>query len=484
MKVTSSKFELNDTFELDDDFKYCKKCKNKNTKKAKFCFECGCSEFVVTLDKEKNDFKYCAKCQTKLDKSVKFCYECGCSEFVFSLENMPSKAEKEIDLKYQKELDDVVKKIEKRKIEIQELKKENLEIEKNIAVAEVDWRKKIKKIVDDEQLVINENNKLNAELDALKKQLSGLKNEIAVLDKKIDATNNKNNKLKQEVVSAAKKKMVLLEQNSKLKKEIADKKAQKKAEEERIQKAKEEAIKRAKEEEIRKAKEEAIKKAKEEARLKADLEAIRRQNSPEGRFPKVESDFKNGYYSMAFEPLLKLGNEAYSKSYFLLGLSYEYGYGTNKSFDKAKLWYQKSAQSGDPRGSFKVSNIGKEYYTSIPSNILEELAILGDVAAMMTKGKNFYTSGQITGYSNAQVWFDKASYKGSIEALYLAAECRVKNYRESGEAFRLYKSAAERGYKPAQLKLSEIYKSGSPLFDISKDSEKSKYWMNKYKGKI
>ena len=47
--MKKSKFAIDD-FEIVEEFKYCKNCHTKNTKKAKFCFECGSKDFVDSLE--------------------------------------------------------------------------------------------------------------------------------------------------------------------------------------------------------------------------------------------------------------------------------------------------------------------------------------------------------------------------------------------------------------------------------------------------
>ena len=54
----ASKFKLDEfDFEIEsnDKVKYCKKCHTENQIGAKFCFECGCKEFVSSLSKKTNE---------------------------------------------------------------------------------------------------------------------------------------------------------------------------------------------------------------------------------------------------------------------------------------------------------------------------------------------------------------------------------------------------------------------------------------------
>ena len=106
MAIKGSKFNLVDfDFEenVDDDAKYCKKCKAKNVKTAKFCNECGNNTFYLSKQEldELDNFKYCIKCQTKLDINSKFCHNCGGNEFCQSKDEL----EKQSSLKYQAEFE-------------------------------------------------------------------------------------------------------------------------------------------------------------------------------------------------------------------------------------------------------------------------------------------------------------------------------------------------------------------------------------------
>ena len=485
MKTGGSKFNLDKLPEVKttvakQEVKYCKNCKTENNSKAKFCFECGCSEFILSLPKVDGDVKYCAKCQTKVKSSAKFCPECGSNQFITSLSDETNILEKEIDEKYEKELKKIKAKSDKLKLENKELESSNASIEKKIVSTEEMWKAKIKKIADQEQAVINKNEKVVAKLEIDKKEIKALEQEIKELDKKINDYTKKNGTFGKKVVDIAKKKSELLDEHYKLKKEkeTLEKKIKDKI------KAKEEAERKAKEAALLKAKQEAEYKAKKEREMAAFLAEQKRLNSPEVKFPKLLEDFRKGTYYTCSDEIAKFAKEGYAPCYYLLGLIYEYGLGVNfhNKESEARNWYMKAANTGDMRAKTRLNRTGSEYSSTVSDSILKEMAELGDGAAMMTIGRRLMAKGGYFDVSNAQIWFDKASYCGYVEALYLSAECLKKNHSNWREMFNLYKKAAERGHKQSQLIVSNIYKEGMPGFNVPKDPEKSKYWLKKYKG--
>ena len=165
----NSKFNILDDNIVTNDVKYCKKCKTKNNTKAKFCLECGNTEFVLSLTPEKTDVKYCKKCGTEVKKSVKFCIECGCNEFVLERADDSSSKEREVDLKYEKELDKILKKIDKCKAEINDIDKANLTIENNIKKEVKKWESSIKTLKMEEEQSIIVVQKQTEDLDKYKK---------------------------------------------------------------------------------------------------------------------------------------------------------------------------------------------------------------------------------------------------------------------------------------------------------------------------
>ena len=70
---------------------------------------------ILQVRNKKTNEKYCVKCKTKLESKAKFCFNCGGSDFVDSLDAVDSYYVKEADLKWQEELDKINKKIDKLK---------------------------------------------------------------------------------------------------------------------------------------------------------------------------------------------------------------------------------------------------------------------------------------------------------------------------------------------------------------------------------
>ncbi len=479
----NSKFNILDDNIVTNDVKYCKKCKTKNNTKAKFCLECGNTEFVLSLTPEKTDVKYCKKCGTEVKKSVKFCIECGCNEFVLELDNNSSSKEKEVDFKYNEELNKILKKIDKCKKEINDIDKANLTIENNIKKEVKKWEASIKTLkTEEEQSIIivqkqtEDLEKYQVKLDSLKEEVKKINNKIKESNRKKDlAINNTtslektNKELLSKLANVKKDKTTLDAKLAKFEKQLEDTKRKKEQDRIKAEAEKERRIKEAK--------------AKEEA-LAAEL---KRLNSPEGKYPNIESKWCGGAFNLVIKDLEEIANAGYSKSYLLLGMAYEYGYAVSKSLDKARSWYQKSAQSGDPLGRFKSTNVGLKYYSSTDESLLLKLAGLEDITAMMTLGKLYQNSNQIGSMYNARNWYDKASKRNSNdggEAAYLAGECSKKCYGSSMGTINYYIEAGYRGHKISQKILADAYKNTNPaLYVDKKDPEKYQFWMEKYKSK-
>ena len=466
-------------YQVEEETKYCKKCKTKNVKQANFCYECGCNEFVTSLKKENKDVKYCARCQKEVSKNVKFCPECGSNEFILSAEDDSNALTFEIDAKYEKELKKILKKIDDCQKEIADINAKNSAIEKQASITNDIWNKKIEKVHKEEDAVLKKNKKSNDALNVYKKELSTLENDIKELEKKIKAVEKNTEAFKKKTVDIAKKKSDSLNQFYSLKEEKAgwdsrfaqQEKARIQAELLAKQKAERERL-------------EAERKAKEEERkLQARLEEIRRENLPEVRFSKALTNYKNRFNRDSFTELEKLSNEGYGPSHLFLGLMYEYGMYPSKDLNKARMLYQKSASAGDRIGRFKASNVGLEFYSVIPEDILKELVNLRDGTAYMTMGKRCFDRKNTIEYSNAQNWFDKAMFYGFVSAGYYSAEANRLGYGSFTKRMKDYQYSAEKGHTDACIKLAEIYKSGMPGFDIPKDNEKYKYWMQKAKGR-
>lgn len=479
MKKTS-KFNIDEDIDIViEDVKYCTKCKTKNKKSAKFCLECGNNEFVDSL---KSDVKYCAKCGQELKKSAKFCIECGCNEFVLSLDKTTTDND-EVDAKYEAMLSDVLKKIDKATSEISVLNKKNADTEKAIKIKENDWKNKISSLLKEEDSVLLKNQELNTELDGYKSKLALIKDEIKVLNTKVKESNKKTDAAKKKIQTKENEKKEYQDKLDNLKKQKIKAESELKAYEKLLE------DKRKKEEAARIRAEQEAKRRQEQAILQAKaLEAERqRLNSPEYKFPNIESKWKGFATSMVIKDLIEMCNAGYSKAFFLLGVAYEYGYSVTQSFDQAKYWYQKSAASGDPKGRLKSGNVGVKYYNSSDISLLIEMAHLQDVTAMWTLGRYYQNSSQIGAMSNATHWYDYAGTrdkKNSGEAFFLAGECCRKNYGSSANALSYYVRSGESGYKPAQKYLMDSYKNTNPILYIDKkDPDKYQYWYEKYKSR-
>ena len=178
-----SKFNL-DEFEFDieeSSFKYCKMCKTKNSIEAKFCLECGNKEFVSSLTKKSTE-KYCVKCKTKLENKAKFCYNCGSSDFVSSLDEIDDYFVKEMDAKWQLELDKVNNKIVKANKELLLLKSQKQDYLTKIPKLKKEWEAKIKIQVDSSKTSSQKADLYKDESSGYVKKINKLKEQVKELE--------------------------------------------------------------------------------------------------------------------------------------------------------------------------------------------------------------------------------------------------------------------------------------------------------------
>jgi len=118
---------------------------------------------------------------------------------------------------------------------------------------------------------------------------------------------------------------------------------------------------------------------------------------------------------------------------FELGAMYHDGQGIEKSFPKAKEWFEKSAKQNDPRAQF---NLGVMYYTG---------------------------EGLKQDYKKAQEWFEKAAVQGNTRAQF---NLGVMFYRGEGvkqnfeTAINYFTKSGSLGFSEAQFNLGVMLAKG------------------------
>ena len=168
-----------------------------------------------------------------------------------------------------------------------------------------------------------------------------------------------------------------------------------------------------------------------------------------------------------------------------LGTAYERGWGVAQDYVKAREWYEKAAEKGEP-GSMR--NLGLLYYGghgvapdyAKAREWYEKAAQEGDAVAMSNLGL-LYANGQgvAQDYVEARKWYEKAAEKGdagamtNLRALY--AEGRGVA-QDTARAREWYAKAAEKGEATAMSNLGVIYVNGQ---GAAQDYGKAREWFEK-----
>lgn len=186
--------------EESESFKYCKKCRAKNSSTAKFCLECGSNEFIDKIEKKKNsNAKYCADCKTQVDTNAKFCHNCGSKNFVDSLEKIALNKKRAVETEYEKEYGKLCEKISSAKSKIMELDNEIEETKEKIVSLKNSWEEKIAQATNDYSNNKNKVNKFSSDSNGYSKKIEKLKEQISSLEKEYESlvgTDKFNQKMK------------------------------------------------------------------------------------------------------------------------------------------------------------------------------------------------------------------------------------------------------------------------------------------------
>ncbi|MGJ8672147.1 tetratricopeptide repeat protein [Rubritalea sp.] len=207
---------------------------------------------------------------------------------------------------------------------------------------------------------------------------------------------------------------------------------------------------------------------------------------------------------LGFQEVLTTAEAGDAEAQFEVGLCYQRGKGVEKDGDVAIEWYKKSAEQGykeaylqlgrihardrpartnqlyafecfqkalgvNPRSYFRLAYC-YQYYEEVPRDsdkaleLFLKAAELGDPAADYMLG-DWYSSGTVVLLcrKTAKTYYDKAAagdlpkYTYHVATVYLNGSRVLKNPIHAVE---LYERAVEKGYKPAIVRLAEIYRNG------------------------
>jgi TPR repeat protein len=85
----------------------------------------------------------------------------------------------------------------------------------------------------------------------------------------------------------------------------------------------------------------------------------------------------NALIELPLPRLEELGYKADAKSQYLVGMRYQFGTETFPDSDKAIIWYQRSADGGEPAGMYWLSIINNNLTISQKNELLQKSAKLG-----------------------------------------------------------------------------------------------------------
>jgi TPR repeat protein len=220
--------------------------------------------------------------------------------------------------------------------------------------------------------------------------------------------------------------------------------------------------------------------------------------------PPVTSQDASALYTQANNLLKGLGRSATSQDYakardwyekaadggnpdamFKLGVIYQNGQGVALDYAKAREWYEKAADSGNADA---MANLGWLYahgqgvaLDSAKAREWYEKAVAKDNApAMFHLGYLYDTGfGVPQDYAKAREWYEKAADKGNASAmanlglLYANGRGVPQDYAKARE---WYEKAADNGNAPAMVSLGLLYENGK---GVPQDYAKAREWYEK-----
>ncbi len=135
---------------------------------------------------------------------------------------------------------------------------------------------------------------------------------------------------------------------------------------------------------------------------------------------------------------IKLAEHGNSEAQYKVGEMYEMGKGVSKNLEKAQIWFEKSANQGHKKASYKllyleIDNNGLNDFTKSQLSNLRREAANGNADAQYFLGKMYAAGvGVPKSLTNALTWLNKATYSGVSEAEHeaIAVEEELAHLRE------------------------------------------------------
>lgn len=191
---------------------------------------------------------------------------------------------------------------------------------------------------------------------------------------------------------------------------------------------------------------------------------------------KIENDLKNGKkafdehrFEDAFKSLQYPASHGYPEAQFLLGMCYYNGDGIKRDIYEAVKWFRKASEQGNSEAQFKI---GMCYLEGMEVNQREDEALYwlqksaeqGNSEAQIKLGDYYYDKGEVTAFSEALKWYQKAGKKGE------------KDRKEKMDNCNVFVKAIK-GDTEAQIAVFLAYTGG--LFGVKEDMDEAKKWLIK-----
>jgi TPR repeat protein len=180
-------------------------------------------------------------------------------------------------------------------------------------------------------------------------------------------------------------------------------------------------------------------------------------------------------YKTSYDLILPLAKKGFAPAQYSLGVMYERGKGVNKSYKKAKKWFQFAADQGFVRAQNKLNYISKKKFQRASkghSKTLAENSIHFN-KKNLKDGLNALNKKE---YKTAHNLFLELAEKGIVQAqynlglIYGKGKGVSKNY---SKAYRWWKLAANQGHGKSQTNLGWMYEMGK---GVPKDVYKATKW--------
>lgn len=194
-----------------------------------------------------------------------------------------------------------------------------------------------------------------------------------------------------------------------------------------------------------------------------------------------------GMYSVAFEEFLALANKNNADAQYYVGYMYQYGYGVENDYKKAKKWYEKAITKNQANAYYQLgylyeNSLGIRYNAKnleTAVKLFEKASLYGNSAEAQNELGKIYI-GYFYGfnYAKAKEWFEKSAGQGYGEAqvaLYLMYSFAENDATTANKWFEKFKNDAK-----AQYSLGLFYEFGNfGTYWFEKDLQEAAKWYEK-----